>query len=158
MENELQSRKDKRAAESRRKRGVAPIIAGIAVAALVPIIGSTYAANISLNSDTDIQFAQGSQGTATCDSTIDITPASVYSETSGTFLLNQVTLSSIDEACAGQSVQLVIKLTGSENDITTTAVTITDSDNAVAGADDVVVEVSGTVLASEVAGFALEVR
>jgi hypothetical protein len=157
MENELQSRKDKRAAESRRKRGVAPIIAGIAVAALVPIIGSTYAANISLNSGTDIQFAQGSQGTATCDATIDITPASVYSESSGTFLLNTVTLSAIDAACVGESVQLVIKLTGSENDITTTAVTIADNTPG-GGADDVVIEVSDTVLASEVAGFALEVR
>ena len=49
-------------------------LAGLATVAAVAVLGSTLAANISLGSGSTLEFGQGVQVTAACDSTITVTP------------------------------------------------------------------------------------
>ncbi len=91
-------------APERKKRKKLPfILAGIGIIALVPVIGSTFAASITLGSGS-ITFAQGNQTTAACDGSIDVALASQV--VSGDFKLRTVTLSNIDLTsgkCAGKT-------------------------------------------------------
>jgi hypothetical protein len=81
------------------------VLLGIGVLVLVPVIGSTLAANISINSDADVQFAQGQQATTGCDQTITISATSDYS--SGAYVLGTVTLSEFDFTdCTGKTIIL----------------------------------------------------
>jgi len=90
--------------DAKRKRRKAPIIlAGIGLIALVPVIGSTFAANIGLNGGNDIEFGQGSQQTVTCDNSITVTPDASYQIASDTWSLT-VGLDDINSsACAGKT-------------------------------------------------------
>jgi hypothetical protein len=73
---------------AQRKRRKAPLIlAGIGLIALVPVVGSTFAANIGLNSGNDIEFGQGSQQTVTCDDSITVTPNATYDAGTDTWSL-----------------------------------------------------------------------
>ena len=89
---------------AQRKRRKAPLIlAGIGLIALVPVIGSTFAANIALNGGSDIEFGQGSQQTVTCDTSITVTPDATYSAASDTWALS-VSVGGIDTtSCDGKT-------------------------------------------------------
>lgn len=89
---------------SKQKRRKAPLIlAGIGLIALVPVVGSTFAANIGLNDGAQIEFGQGSQQTVTCDNSITVTPDATYDAASDTWSLT-VGLDSIDSTqCAGKT-------------------------------------------------------
>jgi hypothetical protein len=68
---------------AQRKRRKAPLIlAGIGLIALVPVIGSTFAANIGIGSG-NIEFGQGSQRTVSCDDSVTVTPAARFIPGSG---------------------------------------------------------------------------
>jgi len=49
-------------------------LAGLATVAAVAVLGSTLAANISLGTGSTLEFGQGVQVTAACDSSITLTP------------------------------------------------------------------------------------
>jgi len=70
---------------------------------LIPVIGTTLAATITINSGTAVQFAQGSITTATCDDAIRISATSTYSSD---FYLKTITLSDIDlvGGCEGKTL------------------------------------------------------
>ncbi len=89
---------------AKRKSRKAPIIlAGIGLIALVPVVGSTFAANIGLNGGNDIEFGQGSQQTVTCDNDITVTPDATYDAAGDSWSLT-VGLDNIDAtACAGKT-------------------------------------------------------
>jgi hypothetical protein len=88
------------AATPRRKKsnGNLKSLAGLATVAAIAVLGSTLAANISLGSGSGIEFGQGVQTTAACDSQIDVTPSVRFINASGagTFYLSTIALSSID--------------------------------------------------------------
>jgi hypothetical protein len=72
--------------------------------AAIAVLGSTLAANISLNSGT-LEFGQGVAVTAACDSDgITATPQAVFSNVSGggTFNFASVSFSGIADACANK--------------------------------------------------------
>ena len=74
---------------SRKKRSNRAILA---VAALVVgVVGSTFAANISIN-NAPVEYGQGVAQTTACDSSVTVAPTNVFSNTSGsgTFKLSQV--------------------------------------------------------------------
>jgi hypothetical protein len=78
------------------------VLLGIGALAAVTGIGSTLAANISLNNDTSVEFGQGVVTTAACDGTITVTPISEFTNDingGGEFYLTSVDLSDIDSAC-----------------------------------------------------------
>lgn len=82
---------------TRRHRRRPLLFAGLGLVALVSVFGSTYAANIALNSGSNIEFGQGSQQTVTCDNSVTVTPAAVYDAAADTWGLT-VYLSNIDVA------------------------------------------------------------
>jgi hypothetical protein len=95
-------RRDLRVAPEKKKRKVlVPFLAGLGVAALVPVIGSTLAANISLG-NSSIEFGQGQISTTTCDDSITVTPTSSWNGEA--FSVNTVDLSGIADACNGKTL------------------------------------------------------
>ena len=59
-------------------------------------VGSTFAANITLNSDQNVEFGQGVAQTLSCDDQVSINPVSYYDNTSGTFRLDYVEVSGLN--------------------------------------------------------------
>jgi hypothetical protein len=88
------------AANPRRKKsgGNLKSLAGLATVAAIAVLGSTLAANISLGSSSSIEFGQGVQVTAACDSEITVTPTArfVNAAGAGSFFLSTISLSNID--------------------------------------------------------------
>lgn len=73
-------------------------LAGLATVAAVAVLGSTLAANISLGTGSTLEFGQGVQVTAACDSSITLSPKVTFKNTSGggTFYFSTVSFSSVD--------------------------------------------------------------
>jgi hypothetical protein len=96
----------------------------IALLALVGfgIGGGVLAATININTSNTVEFGQGVATTATCDTSIDITPVTEFDSTY--FKLTKVVLSDIDAnsaACGGNS--LIVKALNSGNSAIATAST-----------------------------------
>ena len=80
-------------------------LAGLATVAAVAVLGSTLAANISLGSGSALEFGQGVQVTAACDSSITLAPKVTFvNGANPVFMLSTVSFSSVDGRSAGQSV------------------------------------------------------
>jgi hypothetical protein len=88
---------------AKQKRRKAPLIlAGIGLVALVPVVGSTFAANIAINSNSAIEFGQGNQAVTACDDNIVVTPEAEFNALASTWSLS-INLSDISAACDGKS-------------------------------------------------------
>jgi hypothetical protein len=94
-------------------------LAGLATVAAVAVLGSTLAANISLGSGAALEFGQGVQVTAACDSSITISPKVTFQNGANPqFMLSTVSFSDVDTrtaastltsggtGCAGKTLQL----------------------------------------------------
>jgi hypothetical protein len=85
------------------------VLLGIGALAAVTGIGSTLAANISLNGGNDVEFGQGVVTTAACDGTIDVAPVSTFVNSDGAtptpstarFDLGSIDFSGIDITAQG---------------------------------------------------------
>jgi hypothetical protein len=83
------------------------VLLGIGALAAVTGIGSTLAANISLNGGNDVEFGQGLVTTAACDGTIDVAPVSTFVNASPSaspaarFDLGSIDFSGIDITAQG---------------------------------------------------------
>jgi len=88
----------------RKKSSSSKIVLGFASIAAVAMLGSTLAASITLNDDTDVEFGQGVAQTTACDSDgITVTPISTFNNASNIFELTSVQLTGVnDSACAGK--------------------------------------------------------
>jgi hypothetical protein len=93
------------------KKAIGFLAAGSILIAL-PIIGTTLAGTITINSGTAVQFAQGSITTATCDAAITISATSTYSND---FYLKTITLSGINlvSGCEGKTLTVSAATTAS---------------------------------------------
>jgi hypothetical protein len=121
-----------------KKRRKAPLIlAGLGVIALVPIIGSTFAASITLGSG-NVEFGQGTQTAAACDSHIDVALAATVA--SADFTNTTLTLKNFDTtACSGKKI--TIRIADASNVLlgigassaTTAQFTVADSDGSISG-------------------------
>ena len=80
-------------------------LAGLATVAAVAVLGSTLAANISLGTGSALEFGQGVQVTAACDSGITISPRVTFVNTSGggTFYLSTVSFTNVDMRAANSA-------------------------------------------------------
>ena len=87
-------------------------LAGLATVAAVAVLGSTLAANISLGSGSALEFGQGVQTTAACDSSITISPKVTFvnSASNPQFYLSTVSFSGVDASatttCQGKTLTL----------------------------------------------------
>ena len=137
------------------------VLLGIGAVAAVTGIGSTLAANISLNGGADVEFGQGVVTTAACDSEITVTPVSAFDNSvdPAVFNLASIDLSGIDdsvEACFNKT--LTIK--GYEDTEPTALFTTTyvvDSNAATISMDPLVnTDILATVLASDLYKITIE--
>ena len=82
------------------------VILGIGALAAVTGIGSTLAANISLNGGGNVEFGQGVATTAACDDSITLTPVSEFSNTEGDaeFAMTAIQISGLDLTAEGWDV------------------------------------------------------
>jgi hypothetical protein len=106
---------------SKKKNGnkTLKVFLGIGVLIAIPVIGSTFAATININSGGTVQFAQGSSSTAACDEELTTSATSAY--LSGSFKLKTVTISGIDltSGCEGKTLIVSVDNANSEADIST---------------------------------------
>ncbi len=93
-------------ARSARKSSTKTIV-GLAAAAVIAVVGSTLAANITLASGSS-EFGQGVAQATSCDDAITVTPAAKFVNATGAggFNFDNVTLSGIKNACAGKTFKL----------------------------------------------------
>jgi hypothetical protein len=93
------------------KKAIGFLAAGSILIA-IPIIGTTLAGTITINTGTAVQFAQGSITTATCDAAITISATSTYSND---FYLKTITLSGINlvSGCEGKTLTVSAATTAS---------------------------------------------
>jgi hypothetical protein len=93
---------------TRKKNSSSKVVLGLAGIAAVALLGSTLAANISLNSGSSVEFGQGVALTSACDSTITATPTAsfVNAASAGSFNFSTVAFTNIDYACLGKTFTL----------------------------------------------------
>jgi hypothetical protein len=86
-------------------------LVGLAAIAGVAVLGSTLAANISLNDGAPVEFGQGVQVTSACDNTITLTPTAVFvNGSTPSFMLSTISFSGVDASsattCQGKTLSL----------------------------------------------------
>jgi len=89
------------------------LILGVCATITAVVLGTTFAANINLNTGHPVEFGQGVSQATACDSNIVITPFSSFAnaEGDGAFKLETIRVSDINlVACAGND--FVIKAYG----------------------------------------------
>ena len=89
---------------TRKKNSSSKVVLGLASIAAVALLGSTLAANISLNSGSAVEFGQGVAQTTACDDSITTTPSAqfVNAASGGSFNFSTVALSNVSNACWGK--------------------------------------------------------
>jgi hypothetical protein len=104
---------DNAATPRRKKNNNLKSLAGLATVAAIAVLGSTLAANLSLNSGGAIEFGQGVSVTAACDGDgITVTPSVRFMNAAGagTFYLSTIALSGVDLSattkCVGKTFTL----------------------------------------------------
>ena len=95
------------------------LILGVGALAAVIGLGSTFAANIQLNTGAPIEFGQGVAQTTACDSDVILTPISTFvnADGGGEFKFTAITLSGLDttdqteispQGCAGKILTIKV--------------------------------------------------
>ena len=71
----------------------------------LPVIGTTLAASISINSGSSVQFGQGVIQATACDEAITVTANTSFTNASGagSFNVDTITLSGIADACSAKT-------------------------------------------------------
>ena len=109
---------DNAATPRRKKNNNLKSLAGLATVAAIAVLGSTLAANLSLNSGGAIEFGQGVSITSACDSDgITVTPSVrfVNEPGGGTFYLSTIALSDIDAATTSTCLNKTFSLNAYNN-------------------------------------------
>jgi hypothetical protein len=91
-------------AQAPRKKKSLGLILGVAIVAGVTTLGSTLAATVAIGT-TPITFGQGVVQAVACDSSITVTPTTSFVNASGagSFRLNTITVSDLDNAATNTS-------------------------------------------------------
>ncbi len=81
------------------------IIFGAVILLALPVIGTTLAASISINSGSSVQFGQGVIQATACDEAITVTANTSFTNASGagSFNVDTITLSGIADACSAKT-------------------------------------------------------
>jgi hypothetical protein len=69
---------------------------GVALLILIPFLGTTLAASVSINSGKSQEFGQGSQATIACDSTIGTSIGEVWNQATLYFRVDTITISTLN--------------------------------------------------------------
>lgn len=92
----------------RKKSSSSKVMLGLAGIAAVALLGSTLAANISLNGGSGVEFGQGVALTTACDDAITSTPTATFANAAngGTFNFTTVAFTNVSSACLGKTFTL----------------------------------------------------
>lgn len=91
-----------------KKKSRKKLIVGLAMLGVIPVVGSTLAASITIGSS-DIEFGQGYRAVVACDSNISIVPTATFVNSTTSFNLNTVTVSGIASACNGKTFTVIAR-------------------------------------------------
>ena len=141
------------------------VLLGIGALAAVTGIGSTLAANITLNNTGAVEFGQGLVTTAACDNTITVAPASTFvnaspsASPSARFNLSTIVFSGIDETtCAGKTFTIKAFGDASSNPlvfVNSTIDTILVTHSALTGNFALTSALTGVTLSDASGGFTI---
>jgi hypothetical protein len=129
------------------------VFLGIGVLVAIPVIGTTFAATIGINSGGSVEFAQGSTATAACDATLNVRANSVYATS---FKLSSITISGIDLAapgCNGKTLVVSVDDGGTEQAVITSVTQISVTLPAGTGSAGSEIVADGTTAPTTTAGF-----
>jgi len=106
------------------------IALGVAALILLPTIGSTLAATVTIGTSNTLEFAQGITATTACDSSIKLQPVSSLND-SGVFIISSIEISTLNNStsgggCAGKYLTLKVLNSATPNAL----VNITDAANS----------------------------
>jgi hypothetical protein len=90
------------------------VLIGAALLLIVPYIGSTLAASVTINSGVATEFGQGSQPTIACDQSVNTAISQTWYQTSTYFRVSTISLtnlnnassSTLDGGCGGKKIKL----------------------------------------------------
>ena len=128
---------DNAANPRRKKNNNLKSLAGLATVAAIAVLGSTLAANLSLNSGGAIEFGQGVSVTSACDGNgITVTPSVrfVNAAGAGTSYLSTIALSGIDLTDATKCVGKTFTLNAYDDASATPLQLATNSSTAISSA------------------------
>lgn len=94
------SRHDRPAPARRRRKGLIPAL--IAIAALTALVGSGFAASVTINSGNAIEFGQGKNSVSACDSSATASLASAYDSSDTRVEVSGLTITNLAAACEGK--------------------------------------------------------
>jgi hypothetical protein len=138
-----------RAKSSSNKKSIRVAVA-VGAVALVAVLSSTLAANITINTGSSVEFGQGLAGAAACDSSLTLTPNSVFSNgngSTGTFYFGSIKVADASTTsgstglalCSGKYIRLA-----AYDSSTATPLTITTSPSSTSTTTSVEVLIGAT--------------
>lgn len=116
-------------AKKRKNNKALKILLGVGALIAVPVIGSTLAASITINSGGGVEFGQGLVQAAACDSDgVTVTPVAAFVNTAsaGSFTLGSVEVTGIASGCDAKTFTIRAYPTSSSTAITLSTGTGTD--------------------------------
>jgi hypothetical protein len=136
---------------------------GALLLAFLPSLSTTFASSIAIGSPGPIEFGQGSQATAVCDSSILVAIGTEWSQNSSFFKATSITLGDLDTTsghCLGKTLTVkALDSTGSEIDLNgATAGNALTLSGFSAGTDhdSKVLNISGTINSVDIARVTVE--
>jgi hypothetical protein len=143
-------------AKKRKNHKLIKVLLGIGVLITVPVIATTFAANITIGGGSAVQFGQGVVQTTACDTAITVTAGASFNNSAGagSFDTGDVTLTGIADACGGK--QFSVKLWGNSDNaaLATCVLTSLDTSTAVSSATACSSGTSGVTYTTTVAANA----
>ena len=103
------------------------LILGLAALIAIPVLGTTFAGSITVNSGSKINFGQGQVQALACDDSVTITPYANYS--AGKWMLETITVTNLDTTttgCQGKNITIAA-YDGSSTTISASATTFAPS-------------------------------
>jgi hypothetical protein len=110
----------------KKKNKTLKVMLGIAALVAVPVVGTTLAGTITVNTGGNVNFGQGSASAAACDSALTISATSAYA--SSAFQVKTISISGIDlkesggtdnsgGSCLGKTLIVSADVSGTEDEI-----------------------------------------
>ena len=100
------------------------LILGLAALIAIPVLGTTFAGSITVNSGSKINFGQGQVQALACDNSVTITPYANYLD--GKWMLETITVTNLDttypDGCQGKNITIAA-YNGSSTTISASATT-----------------------------------
>ena len=113
----------------KKKNKTLKVMLGIAALVAVPVVGTTLAAAIGINSGSAVQFGQGVVQATACDDAVTVTPNSSFDNATGAgaFNLSTIAVTDIDAACNNKVFTLKVYGDSSDTALTVAAPSATPS-------------------------------